>query len=297
MPLSDDERVLASLIKHMKRVEDDPITPLIDRYYMERGRSKDRLREYVIDMADRPRPHGRLSPSKICACERQAAFSFTGLAGRTKVDPEQQGVFDDGNWRHHRWQATFRDMEHVLGKDTFKVLSIEEQSQYPNLFVSGHTDAVVVFNKLKWVVDFKGINSWGFERVYRDHEPHPAHVLQLIAYMRARRIRRGILLYEHKDKNLTKGFVIRFSYQKWYEVEDWCARVIDKMERRRLPMMSLDCQAGTLLFEKCPWAHICYGKHDDEEIRRRMYKNFPGCHEAWVEGNEIERAFKEGVPL
>lgn len=291
MPSSSEERVLSNLIKHMKRVEDDPLTPLIDTYYLKRDRAKRRLRRYEINMEDRPRPFGRLSPSKICGCERQAAFAFVGMPGRKVVDPEQQGIFEDGNWRHHRWQATFRDMECVLGRKVFRVHSIEEAVEHDPLYVAGHLDACVSIHGMKWIIDFKGINSWGFERVFRQHEPHPEHVLQLMAYMRARRVRRGILLYEHKDKNLTKAFVVRFTGKQWQEVNLWCNTVIKKIRNEDLPPMALGCQAGQFLFEKCPWSYVCYGEHNDEQIRKRMYRDFPGVEEAWEEGKRIVAEF------
>lgn len=288
---SSDQRVLASLIKHMHNTEDDPLTPLIDSYYLKRDRAQRRLRHYEINMEDRPRPFGRLSPSKICGCERQAAFAFVGMPGRKRIDPEQQGIFEDGNWRHHRWQATFRDMELVLGRKVFRVLDIEGVSEHAPLYIAGHLDALVVIRGERWVIDFKGINSWGFERVFREHKPHPEHVGQLLAYMRARRCRQGILLYEHKDKNLTKAFVVRFTGKQWREVEVWCNRVIRQIDDRELPPMALGCQAGKFLFEKCPWTHVCYGEHDDESVRIRMYRDFPGVEEAWEEGRKIVAEF------
>lgn len=279
-------RVLDSLIKHMARVEADPLTPLIDRYYMERHRSARRLRKFNVDMLDRPRPAGRLSPSKICGCERQAAFVFVGMPGRGIKDPEQEAVFEDGKWRHLKWDAIFLDMQLVLGSKKFAVVSIEEYVEVPKLFIAGHLDAVIKINGEKWVVDFKGINSWGFERVFREHEPHEAHVLQLICYMRARRIPRGMILYDHKDKNLTKIFAVRFTQAQWSEVNEWCERVLRKLVKEDLPPMSLDCQSGNFLFEKCPFSYVCYGRKSHEQIRRRMYRDFDSIEGMWERGRE-----------
>jgi hypothetical protein len=284
---SPDEKVLDSLMRHMARVEQDPLTPLLDRYFLERDLSENRLDSYLVNMSHRPRPRGRLSPSRICGCKRQAAFAFVGMPARRVVDPDTQGIFDDGDWRHHRWQATFLDMEKVLGVKTFKVVSIEEGTFHEPLYIAGSMDAVVRINGELWVIDFKGINSWGFERVYREHEPHRAHVLQLISYMRARKIKRGILMYEHKDKNATKCFVVRFTPKAFEEVASWCTDVLTDIEEHELPPMALDCQAGTMLFEKCPWASVCFGEHSPSQIRRRMYRDFPGIDEVWEEGKRI----------
>lgn len=293
MAKSGNEKILDGLIKHMLNSDSDPLTPLLDRYYLERDASPNRLREYVVDMKERPRPHGRLSPSKLCACERQAAFSFLGMPGRKVIDPDQQGVFDDGHWRHHRWQATFLDMEMVLGKDEFEVLGIEERAEYDPLCIAGNLDIVVRIGRLYWVIDFKGINSWGFDRVYREHQPHEAHVLQLVAYMRARKVRRGLLMYEHKDRNSIVVFVVNFTRKRWEEVEKWCEKVLRKMEEEKLPPMSMACSAGTILYEKCNWGHICYGNKTPEQIRKRMYRGFKGIDEAWESGKAVITAHEE----
>ena len=287
MPKSPEVRVLDNLIKHMARVEEDPLTPLIDEYYVARVRSKKRLRSFNVDMLDRPRPPGRLSPSKICGCERQAAFAFLGMPGRSTIDPEQEAIFEDGKWRHLKWDAIFLDMQIVLGRDVFSVVSLEEFVEIPELYVAGSLDAAIKIGGEKWIVDFKGINSWGFERVYREHVPHEAHVLQLICYMKARRVPRGLILYDHKDKNLTKIFAIRFTPKQFREVSEWCERVIRKMKREDLPPMSLDCQAGNFLFEKCPFSYVCYGNKSPEQIRRRMYRDIDSIDKLWEEGREL----------
>lgn len=282
----------------MAHAEEDPLTPLIDTYFLTRDNSEERLRSYTINMEERPRPPGRLSPSSICACERQAAFKFVGMPGRTQVDPESQAIFDDGHWRHHKWQATFLDMELVLGPKKFKVISIEEDVEVPELYIAGAADAVIVINGKKWVVDFKGINSWGFEAVFRNHKPHEKHVLQLLAYMKARKIRRGLILYDHKDRSRTKIFAIHFTGKDWAEVEEWCERVLRKLDRQELPPMSLDCHSGTMLFEKCPWAHVCYGKASPAKIKKRMYRNFTSVDEMWEYGKQMieEHAEKSHTP-
>src|SRR5690349_12777163 len=99
----------------MEDEEHDPLTPLVDRYFSMRVKYPEkRIRDYGLDLQDRPRPLGRLSPSALCGCERQAVFKFIGMDGRKRINPDTEAIFDDGHWRHHKWQARFRDMEAVL---------------------------------------------------------------------------------------------------------------------------------------------------------------------------------------
>jgi hypothetical protein len=283
-------RILRDLVRHHKKADVDPLTPLLDEYYLKRPSATARLKQHVVDLQQRPRPGGRLSPSKICGCERQGAFAFVGMPGKTVIDPQQEAVFDDGNWRHHKWDATFLDMELVLGPKRFKVISIEEYIELPHLYIAGHLDAVISIGGVHWVVDFKGINMWGFDRVFRDTTPLEAHVLQLICYMKARKVRRGILLYDDKNSNRQQVFSVHFTNKRWREVQEWCERVIRRIDRQEIPPAAVECQSGTMLFERCPWAGACWGNKSLESVRKRMYRDFDGLEEAWLRGKAIVAA-------
>jgi hypothetical protein len=291
-----DTAVLAKLIKNMKNAEHDPLRPLIDAYHLEKRRSVERLREYHIDMVERPRPGGRFSPSSIAGCERKSFFSFVGMPGRSRVDPDLEGIFDDGNWRHHRWQATFHDMEHVLGPDVFKVISIEEYVRIPRLYIAGSLDALVKMEGKKWVIDFKGINDYGFKYVKQQGAPKIEHVHQLLTYMRARRVRRGILLYENKNNNTTLSFPIEFDPDKWAYIERWVGRVVKQMEREELPEKHVECVRGNFIFEQCAFADHCYGKRSSEKVRRAAYKRYKGVDEMWEHGEAIMSEHLEVAP-
>src|SRR4051812_24849656 len=194
-----DVGVLSQLIKHMSMEEQDPLTPLIDEYLIERDSSPTRLTHYNVPLVARGRPGGRLSPSSIGGCRRQAAFKFLGVDGTRKLDPESELIFDDGNWIHHKWQARFRDMEAVLGAKRFKVLGIEKGITIPDLYIAGSYDALIKINGKRYMIDFKSINSHGFGYVYREHKPKDAHIKQLITYCVAKNCKRGMLVYDCKD--------------------------------------------------------------------------------------------------
>lgn len=279
-----DTAILAKLIRHVKADGEDPLTPLIDAYYIERKLSgRDRLAEYRLPLAERPRPPGRLSPSTIGGCQRQAVFRYTGVEGSYRTDPDVEAIFEDGNWRHHKLDALFYDMEKVLGRDRFRVVGIEKQVSIPNLYVAGTYDALVKIGGKLYLIDFKGINDYGFNWVFLNHRPRPEHVKQLITYCVARGIRRGVLLYENKNNNQRLVYVIRWTKEDWADVEKWINRVLMHLRRHTLPGRHPDCQKGTFLYEKCPFAQVCYGANKDspERIRRLAFRNFAGIDEAW----------------
>jgi hypothetical protein len=287
---------LASIVKHVQNEEQDPLTPLIDEYLLKRNLPKyrdRRIKSYSFDTEDRPRPGGRLSPSTICGCERQAALKFIGVEGKKRVDPDLELIFEDGHWRHHKWGYIFRDMEKVLGRKRFRVISIEEPIIIDGLYVAGSLDAVIeikVGNKwIRYVVDFKGANNFIFEKTYRDRAPNPTYKKQLLTYMRAKKIKLGILLFDSKDKNKFYVFVIRFTDKDWAEVRMWCRSVIRQIENEKLPPKHPDCKNGTFLANKCPYRGFCFGKLSDRQIRQEVYVGFPGIKKQWAKGHaEIE---------
>lgn len=286
-----DTALLAALVKNVKKSGNDPLTPLIDRYLMEREKSQFRVREVTIPITNRARPGGRLSPSSICGCERQAAFKFLGVKAQKKINPDTELVFEDGNWRHHKWQAMFRDMEVVLGSDVFQVLGIEEAVVYEDLFIAGHLDARVLINQtLEAVIDFKGINDYGFGKITREQKADEKHVKQTLTYGKAIDVRDGFVMYDDKNDQRTKLFPVTYTRKQWAEIEQWCLRVISEIESKQLPPKHPDCKQGRFLYGKCPFAWLCFGGHDPEKVRRYAYKKFEGVEEAWERGHrEVER--------
>lgn len=288
MTQARETKILGNLIRHLKSSEADPLTPLIDRYLIERKlHPEKRLRTYTLPIPEAPRPPGRLSPSSVGGCRRRAALQFVGYVPQSvSIDPDTELIFEDGNWRHHKWQAMFADMQAVLGKQTFRLYGIERSAIIPELYVAGRDDAEIRIFKRKYVVDFKGINDYGFTRTYQNIAPHEEHIKQLTTYMIARGIRRGLLLYDNKNNQHTKVYQIEFDLAVWEATERWCERVIADIRRQKLPGRHSNCNSGTFLYERCPFSNLCFGRYKDDPIKMRQlaFRNFEGIDEAWEKG-------------
>lgn len=286
-----DTQILSRLIRNAKNREKDPLRPLIDKYLLERDKpGTPRVRNYKIDMKPRPRPGGRISPSSVGGCEREAVFKFVGARGRRRIDPDTELLFDDGNWRHHRWQATFRDMEAVLGSDVFEVVQIEGRARSRRLRTAGNFDAWVRIHGVDYIIDFKGANDAMFNRVQRDDAPLEKHIMQLLLYMKAKGVTRGIVMYDNKNNQLTKNFVITFDDKEWRETVNWIGRVLAKIEQRRLPPKPHSCSSGNFQYERCPYARLCYGDLDTQQVQDMVFKNFTSVEDLWQRGLEAERS-------
>jgi CRISPR/Cas system-associated exonuclease Cas4 (RecB family) len=286
-----DKQILSRLIKNMNNREADPLRPVIDKYLLERDKpGANRVRSYKIDMKSRPRPGGRISPSSVGGCEREAVFKFVGARGRRRIDPDTELIFDDGNWRHHRWQATFRDMEAVLGKDVFEVVSIEGKARSRRLRTAGNFDAWVRIYGVDYIIDFKGANDAMHQRVSRDDAPLEKHVMQLLLYMKAKGVARGIIMYDNKNNQLTKNFAVSFDDAEWMETVLWIGRVLRKIETQKLPAKPPSCSSGNFQYERCPYARLCYGDMNTQQITDMVFKNFTSIEDLWQRGLDAEKA-------
>jgi hypothetical protein len=286
-----NDRVLSQMVKALKNREADPLRPLIDEYLIERNRSPRRLREYTIDMVERPRPGGRFSPSGMCGCQRAAIFKFVGMPGRAKIDPDKQLIFEHGDWVHHKWQAIFLDMERVLGKEKFKVISTEAAMSIPELYTAGSSDNQLRMGppRRSYVLDIKSINDQGFQRVMREGKPIPKHVQQLVTYLKGHNKRWGFLFYDNKNNQQTQGFVIEYEHGEFVKVSSWVEDTLEFLAAEQLPGVDSECTNGVYLYEKCRYAHLCFGNVSEKKVRIRTYKDFPGIDEAWEAGHEVIR--------
>lgn len=290
---STESKFLASVVKHLQNEEDDPLTALIDEYMKKRNLPKYRhlrLDKIELDLRERVRPGGRLSPSTICGCERQAAFKFLGVMGKKRHDPEAEMIFEDGHWRHYKWGVIFMEMERILGRHRFRVIGIEIPITIDGLMIAGSLDVEIKIKvNGKWrryVVDFKGANRFAFDKAYRERTPNPTYLRQLLTYMKSRKCKRGMLLFEGKDTNQFFVFPIKVNDSHWAEIRMWCRSILKQMESNKIPPKHPDCNKGNFLSMKCPYKSLCYGNYSDRQLAHHAYKDFPGLEALWEQGLE-----------
>lgn len=294
--MKTDIGILHSLIRNAKSKGRDPLTPLIDEYLIKRDLpkyQKRRVELLEIPVLDRARPLGRLSPSSMCGCQREAIFRFNGVKGsRRRINPDMELIFEDGKWRHHKWGWLFKDMEAVLGRHRFRVIEIEGRCLYPDMYIAGHLDAMISIKVddewVIYIVDFKGANNWAFETVFRKGEPIDKHIYQLATYCMMRNIENGILLYDNKNDQRYKVFPILMDGSQAEEVRDWAQEVIVQMEDGVLPPIDPECKGGTFLYERCRYTPLCYGTMTEAELINHAYAEFTSTTDLWKKGLRLE---------
>lgn len=161
---------------------------------------KELVNKFYADKAkDRREGRDHFYISDAGKCPRKVYFKFKG-APRAKRDPRVLRIFDEGDQVHLRLMGVLTS----LG-----ILKASEVDIPPRQLISGRADAIVGIDggDQLCVVDFKSISSYGFDRL---DSPKSNHRKQLQLYMHYFKIPRGILLYENKNNQKLKEFVLRY---------------------------------------------------------------------------------------
>lgn len=132
-------------------------------------------------------------------CPRQIYFKFK-KAPRAELEPRILRIFDEGYYTHMRLMGVLMS----LG-----IVRAAEVRIPPQQIISGIADAIVGLEGGKpCVVDFKSISSYGFQAL---DKPKPEHIGQIQLYMHYFKIPQGILLYENKNTQELKEFLLEYN--------------------------------------------------------------------------------------
>lgn len=175
----------------------------------------DRIRELLLE---RPRErHASFGGSDAGQCMRKQELSYIGLGAISEhleteytkvVDAGLLNVFNDGHWRHRRWQANLL---------TAGIISdIEFQIPWQAMRSRGAVDAVGVVPddhpRVEWRgkfygVELKGMNSWPWRKHVEDNTQMEKHKGQFSRYFLSGGFDLFVVLYECKDDNQFKEWV------------------------------------------------------------------------------------------
>jgi len=156
---------------------------LIDGVYVEKRREKEKTHFYVTDASK---------------CPRAIYFSLKG-APKEPFDAKALRIFENGDHTHMRLASALFS----LG-----IVCAVEVAIPPNEVIHGRADAIVRHDGSTYVVEFKSINRYAFEK--KLDVPQPQHLRQLQLYLHFFEIPKGILIYENKDTQALKEFVVEY---------------------------------------------------------------------------------------
>ena len=169
----------------------------IDKYYQDKRKDREQKHFYITDTGK---------------CQRAVYFSMKGYP-KKEIEPKILRVFDRGDIIHQRLMSDF------YGIPEIKVTASEIDIPTRDLF-HGRADAIISIENKLYVVDIKSSNDFKFQKL---GIPDLAHIKQIQLYMHYFEILQGILIYENKNTQDLKEFLVEYD-------SDFCKKIISEFE-------------------------------------------------------------------
>lgn len=192
---------------------------------------------------------GSFHSSELWDCERKQVFGYLGMPAKAKaLTPETINLFNDGTWRHVRWQ-----MKLMAAKIINKV---EYAVKVPHYRFTGHIDGLKTSVRNPWWgLEVKGTSE--FERV-KLYGAFPEHIRQVHGYALGEpRIQEFVILYECKSTNHWHEVIVPIRPTVTKEIEGILSDLNEAVEHKKLPRILEDCKQGKGQYLRCPYAYAC----------------------------------------
>lgn len=247
---------LGSLTK--ERLDQEWLTP---RYlkFLRSGRDANAEAEHAKTILSRPERDRSIgwSASSAGTCLRAQIYKAR-QAQASSIEDKSLMIFQHGHYVHLKHQ--------VAGLTAGYLSGVEVPVSIPELNVLGTMDGETSEEE---IAEFKSINYRGFSRV-RQFGVEPKHRAQVNAYMLASGRRRARVLYEDKNDQELREFLVEFDQEiSDRNVHDW-QELNAHQEQGTKPPMQERCKRGEGEIRWCPFAKICISDHETERRVSRI---------------------------
>ena len=227
---------------------------------------------------NKPREHRdccKFYPSSAGNCARAIVYQMIGCTPKEK-EVKMYFILDNGNYVHSRLEKLF--------ENTGLMIAPELSIRVPELRISGRSDVIIKnflphtpsTNIVKLykpcregepelvyegpdndviIVELKSISDSGFEYV-KKKGPKEAHVLQLQLYMWITGVKQGALLYENKNTQELREYLIPYDPETAQKVIDKVHLVNKCVDDGTLPPKEFD--KSDLTCRWCDYFNICW---------------------------------------
>ena len=170
---------------------------------------------YLTGVMTAPRP-GVFHPSTLSnACDRFVWLCYHGHLPSSVLDANLQRIFQNGSYLERRVETWFANLGILLGRE------IPVKIETP--IISGRIDFLIRHGEHGIVpIELKSINTVGFNKLTK---PKDEHQLQLQIYLNMGNYNIGTVLYENKNDQKIKSFIVKRDEKQWSEILDRCDRI------------------------------------------------------------------------
>lgn len=256
---------MKAMIKSLENT-DQIITPKLQEYLVQHG--DEEYPEWVVEkiadqLKEKPRVrHSSFSSSSAGQCERAQVLQFLGAKTGNIIGYQLQNIFNDGKWRHLRWQAI------LLAAGL--ITEMEEISTWPRMRARGTLDGTGIVPddhpRVEWRgeefgFELKGVSTFLFPK-YKDAGPREEdHLQQIGRYFLKQGYRLFVVIYEDKSTQEWKEWVVDAESDQMQKIinrqREELECLNDSVDRKQLPLMLPACASKTgKTFQECPMGGV-----------------------------------------
>jgi CRISPR-associated protein Cas4 len=206
----------------------------IDEFYNSKSDGRERTAFYISDAGK---------------CPRQIWFAMKKYPKKA-TEARVHRIFEHGDHTHMRIMSVLFS----LGLVTAVEVGIPE-----NEVIHGRADAILSVNGEPYVAEFKSVNSFKF----RTGEADADHLKQLQLYLHFFKIKKGVLIYENKDTQDMKEFIVDYNEEFSREILASFEKLRKQVDANEIPEMPKGIESWRC--EYCPYLESC--KKEAEALR------------------------------
>ena len=192
---------------------------------------------------------GRFGASSRGDCHRLQIFNFLGMPAGKVLSPENANLFNDGKWRHLRWQ--------MMAWQAGALTHLEHPYEMKSLRVSGSMDGLNSYHSFGF--ELKGDRNWAR---LMDGVPDK-HDLQIHTMMLATGWDTFSYLVENKETQDWREIVVHRDPKTIGLVRAELEELNEYIEDHRLPAILPACAAKEGPYRSCPFAKQCLRRRDE----------------------------------
>ncbi|MEM4641152.1 MAG: CRISPR-associated protein Cas4 [Candidatus Pacearchaeota archaeon] len=212
------------------------IKELIDEFYKTKKTEKEKTTFFVSDAGK---------------CPRAIWFSLKNYP-KKEIDARVMRIFEHGDHTHMR----------ILGVLFSLGLVNAVEIEIPNNeLIHGRADAIINIKGEPYVVEIKSVNAARFKK----ESPDEDHVKQLQLYLYFFKIKKGILIYENKDTQELKEFLINYDENIVKKIFSEFNKLKEFVDKNIVPEIPKDLEDWRC--DYCPYIEEC------EKIEEQKLKN------------------------
>lgn len=211
--------------------------------------TKDEVEEAVLNIL-RPKVHksraGAFHPSQLYQCPRSQVFGYHDAPKIVSFDPTLQNLFNDGHFRHLRWQ--------IMLLESGILTDVEVPIYVPELRLEGSIDGVNA--KEGWMFELKGTSQFKSIQTRGALEQHKK---QVNAYLLASGLNEAVIVYECKSTQQWLEVTIEKDPKVIAEITEILAGLNDAIDNDYLPPRLEECENQTgVTYNSCSFAEVCF---------------------------------------